>query len=694
MADDERAGAKSSLDPTTATQAGSAPATPTSKVPPARPHGRNILYAAAAALLVLAGTAFGVYWLWWRAAGPELAKYAPRDTRYYVEIPNLTKLMLSLSQVDCIDPAELDLDEQREGVADAFADSFDLRTAEADDLLESIQSIAYASRAWTAGGRDQFDYRGEESVFMVKLSSAEAMEPLLASKRFHKDGKIAQAPRFYVTRKPTPTDSSKSEVAHNLWVDLFDNVGLGDDAPPTAPDHEDETPDQHAKRVERERVNQQRIRRYADSYVWFEDEALLVVGDDQMIEEIAKVIRGDRESLATGNEAFRNISWTGGSTILEFVDIERLDRDIKRSFFTDEPRVTTVAQLDDVGLVTRTRATVSGKKVEHWDRVVPEAVALRLYEKLPAETFAYVAGSTKLDMDGKAFLRTLRAAVGHADPEVEKDLDRTLIEMEDKLGFGVDTIVDATGDQFILAAVGQDNAMDAMVGEEKEETMRSLGFVGIFQVDDEAAASKVMKNLRDFAERESERQGDKLSFKRIDTGFQLTVSEDARSDWLVEVITLEIVDDKYMVVTAGAKKRIGVIKEAFEGDGELLRDDDAHDAALDELDAKSQLLVWVDTGRLIRTYLKTDAESRSNLKKKGVPVNALVVEGEDRITSGFSIRASEQGEGLSYELVGVNYPFFLGTLTSLFFMRNVAMGRSEALKREIEAEERAKPASP
>lgn len=671
-----------------------APTPAAAPVKPARTRGRKLLYAGVAVLLALAGTAFGVYWFWWRAAGPELAKYAPKDTRYYVEIPSLTKLMLSLTKVSCIDRGELDIDEQREAVADAFADSFDLRTAEADDLLDSVRSIAYASRERSPGEPDEYDYRRDESVFMVKLSSSDAIEPLLASKRFHKNGKIAGAPRFYVTRKPAPSDDSRSERRRNLWIDMFDNVGVWQDALPLPPVLDDENSAERERRLERDRLDEERMRRLTDSYVWFEDEALLVVGHDEMIEEIARIIRGDRESLATGNEAFRRVSWAGGSTILEFVDIARFDRDLQRGFFADEPQITTVGQLDDVGLVTRTHATVSGKKVEHWDRVMPDPVALRLYEKLPAETFAYVAGSTKLDLDGKAFLRALREAVGNVDPDAERSLDRTLVELEDKLGFGVDTIVDATGDQFILAAVGQDTAMDAMVGEGKEETMRNLGFVGIVQIDEETAATKVMKNLRDFAERESERQGDKLSFKRIDTGFQLTVGEDARSDWLVEVITLEIVDDKYLVVTAGAKKRIAVIKEAFEGDGELLRDDDAHDEALDELDSKSQFLVWVDTGRLIRTYLKTDSNIRVDLKKQAIPVDALVLEGEDRITSGFSIRATKQDDGVSYDMVGVNYPFFLGSLTSFFFMRSVGMARSEAIKREIETKDRDKPASP
>ncbi len=182
----------------------------------------------------------------------------------------------------------------------------------------------------------------------------------------------------------------------------------------------------------------------------------------------------------------------------------------------------------------------------------------------------------------------------------------------------------------------------------------------------------------------------KLSFKKIDNGFSLTVTPNKRSsdeegrgsddDEVSITVRVEIIEEKYLFVAGGGKKRVDRLREAFDGEGDMLKSDKAHKRALGALEPKSQALVWVDTGRMLRTFLKGKSDAKRMARKKGFPVDALILEGDDRITSGYSTLVTLEDDAVKLEARSLNYPMTFFPAIALFSFK----ARSKAMDRELQ----------
>ncbi len=642
---------------------------------------KGLLIGLVATVVAITGAAFAAYWFWWRASGPELAKYAPKDTVYYLEAPSLPKLFLSLKGVDCLDDKELDLEEMSEEVTDALADSFDLKKDEAKELIESLRSTAVAIKMNPEP--EKGDYRSSFTAVLLKVSDAEAIDPLFEGNRFKKDGSFAGGTRYRLSRrKLKASDDRGDRDERTAWQELFDDMGVYRFELPK--ELEDDKPREKSAEEEEEEA---KAKAREDIAVWFEEESLLVYGDPEMVKEIGKVVDGSKESLAKDNEHFAAVKWEPSSTLLEYFDPTAME-EWKKDFFDDVPGATTSMRFDDEGLIGVMRGELRGKKIKDYSDLMPEAVDLDLYEKLPADTFAYMAVATKLKGSGKDWRKALEKTVRGFDEEAAEELTKELEQMEEKAGFNLDTVLDAVGDQMVIAGAGDDKLMNAAIAEEPGEIADNLGVVAIVHLRDAGAAEKIVKSAKQKAE-EADEKG-KLSFKKIDNGFSLTVTPNKRSsdeegrgsddDEVSITVRVEIIEEKYLFVAGGGKKRVDRLREAFDGEGDMLKSDKAHKRALGALEPKSQALVWVDTGRMLRTFLKGKSDAKRMARKKGFPVDALILEGDDRITSGYSTLVTLEDDAVKLEARSLNYPMTFFPAIALFSFK----ARSKAMDRELQ----------
>ncbi len=626
------------------------------------------------AVIFVAVAGLGAYFFWWRAVTPQLARYAPKDTDYYIEVPSLPRLLLSIRNADGIDAKELDIERQRKDLTEAFADSFGIKDEEADDILVGLRSVAFAARTSDKGTFDRPQF-----MFMAKVSSADVLAPLLKSKRFDRKGSFAGGTRYRLTSraappKEKPAEEGKGEDGRSAFLRVFDE--LGEDPPDESrPSIEDLDSEGRAPRRPRDKV-----------YVYFEDPGLFVYGDPEMVEDVGRILDGDKESLAD-NPRFKQVSWPGGSTVIEFFEPDAVPQ-IRADVFDDVPAIATALRFERAGMVSEAQIELRGRRVEGLEPVIPKSVTLDLYKKLPADTFAYLAGSLKTEADGEELVSSFVGAVESVDRGAGRSLRRSLGQMSTELGFDLATVFEAAGDQYVIAATAEDEAMNDVVSRGSESGWFSrMSLCAVVEIGDAEAAEKIVKRLRKKAEEIADAAG--LVVKKVDGGFRIDAS-DSKSRF-IPFETLELaVRDKHIVFAAGAKKRVNVDEDAFDGAGELLKDDRGHARALDVLGERGQARLWFDMGRLARTYLKATREQkpREKMRKLGIPVDAFILDGDDRLTAGVSLRLEATDRGVKGKLVGLNNPLMLGLQGAVWGMRMKAA--DDTVRAVLEAEEREK----
>ena len=594
------------------------------------------------ALLAVGGGAFAAYWFWLRSTGPELAKYLPADTQVYVEMPSVTKALVAAIGMDSIDAKELEAEKRKDDMVEAFESSFDVKKDEAEAFLTSISSVAF-------GGREINKDEKAEACVIIRFSDKSAVEAVLDSKRFEKDGSLAGGTAYTVTRKESK-DPDKEEKL-NAFEKFFNQLG---ERKKSKDDDEGDKDDKKKKKT---------------VLVWFESPKLLVSGDEGMVEEVGKVIEGDKDNLAKHNETFAKAKWPAGSSMLVYADPEAFPKEIKKDFFDSVGPVTGSMRFTDPGLLVSAHIDMAGKKVSKKE-LLPETVALSLYEKVPATTVAYLAFSTKFGVDGKEMEKLIKKSYSDVDERGAEEIEKALDGMKDNLGFGLADVFDSLGDEAIIAVTADDKL--AGLAFEKDKTALEHGSVIVIfaldKTDGKDNAEKIIKKLKGTIE---EKAKGEIELKKTDGGFVATPGDRAKTAMggVDASFSIAIEEDKYMVVIVGTKKRIDEANEAL-GGSETLKNDKAHKKALTAFEGKPLAVLWVDAGRIAKAIMKESKDVKSAMKDAGVPTDALVLEGDERITAGYAVRAEWKDDTLSVDFDTLNLPVFAAvSVVPLFFAR-------------------------
>jgi hypothetical protein len=278
---------------------------------------------------------------------------------------------------------------------------------------------------------------------------------------------------------------------------------------------------------------------------------------------------------------------------------------------------------------------------------------LELNQKLPASTVAYFEVSTKTSLEGKELRKKLFKFAGSFDEKGSEDAEKGMEEMKDKLGFDLDTVFDAIGDEAIIGVTATDKLTMESVMKKDKDALKEVGFVFIAHLRDKEKGEKILKSLKDVAE---DKGKEAVEVTKDDDGY-LFEPKDAVKEMGIPSVQASIKDDKYLVVAVGSKKRIEEIEAAYGGES-TLKDDKAHAKAMKAFDQKPQAVIWVDAGRIAATALKDDdikEAAKKGLKESGIKLETFTFEGDDRMTMALSFSYSVSKDGVwSVETEGLN----------------------------------------
>lgn len=572
--------------------------------PPGRDAGRPakkgskglIIGLLAGALLLVGGIVVAALFLL-RSPGPQLSGDVPKDVEVYLEIPSVKRALLGFQGQSYIDGGKMDSKETADKVTEQLASAFDISKGDARDVAFAFDSYAVAARNFS---------KQPDAAMLFGFSSASAVEKLLASKRFTAQGTVGKHGKKYeLKRKEVPADKLKDlPSAERAFVEMS-AAGT------------------------------------RDTLVWFEESELLVLGEESFILDIASVIEGGKESLQKSAQ-YKGAAakFEPGGAMVMFVDSSVLgslkDPDQKKlldGYFKNvEPFIGSV-NFVSAGMLMNLRGTLSGDSVPKDETLTP-AVSLKLSRKLPAETFGYVAFSSKSSLTGKQAEDLLVSNLGKADPDTAATVKEGLAKVEETLGFGLKTVSDAIGDQGVMAVIADKNYRFDM-NKGPKDALGSLAVTWIQQLKDKPSAEKVVSILKQ-----------KLFDTLLKSAFKVTPdgvgfsAEPVQAGAGMPSIKVKFLDD-HLFVSVGASALVERSLSAYKDGKDPLGDDGAHQSALGAMPGDAYVVVWTDTGRILDQLLKANPSVDAELAKRGFSPSAIRTSGKDRVTSAmaFSMKA-------------------------------------------------------
>src|SRR5690606_16505502 len=214
------------------------------------------------------------------------------------------------------------------------------------------------------------------------------------------------------------------------------------------------------------------------------------------------VLEGD--AALSGEEKWSKATFPSDASAIVFVDSELLDaiddKDADKfidDYFSGVAPFTASVRFTDAGIVYNLSAEMKGAKVTA-DKALPKAAELDLYEKLPKETVAYLAFSTKKDGSGTEIKDRILDEAEDVDKASAKQIEKMLETMEKELDFSLEEALDALGEQAVIAlALSSDVEIDD--DKKPQEWIEDAGFALLLHVADEEKAKKMVSALKEKA---------------------------------------------------------------------------------------------------------------------------------------------------------------------------------------------------
>jgi hypothetical protein len=185
---------------------------------------------------------------------------------------------------------------------------------------------------------------------------------------------------------------------------------------------------------------------------WFPDARLLIAGDETFVSAMAKVFEEEAPSLA--DEArYGDVREALGddARIRAYVDLPSLTADLAArekelvdGYFKALAPLSAAARFKDPGIVLELNAKLAGTK---YPARIPPPIALDLAGRLPQETLAYAAFSSKSPLTGAELRVELLNQMRAFSPERAAAAEQQLADLEKTFGTSIDALADATGDQ-------------------------------------------------------------------------------------------------------------------------------------------------------------------------------------------------------------------------------------------------------
>lgn len=576
-------------------------------------------------VLVLGGGAAAAYFLFFRAPA-SLAAYYPENTEAYVEVVGVKRALLGLGKVEVFDASRIEDKKALTDAQNALARSFDLSDADAARLALSIGSVAVGGRGLGKSSQDS-----SAVAIVVSFDDKKAAENLLASSRFTLEGDVGKgAKRYSIKRRELTGEKADVSLVERGLSEL---------------------------RIDAKNKN--------DQLLWIPGKKLLVLADERGANAALEVIEAGGKSLKdSALYASQKARFEPGA-VAGFVDSavvaeSPFAKELKK-YLDGTGAIGLAAALEKPGIRLTLSGQVSGVDAATVARVDAASNVLSLPNKLPKETFAYVAFSSKTNLRGQAAKDELLKAL-QGKPGAE-DAQKTLAAGEQALGIDVASIFDALGDEGVIATLAKDGYRY-----DPSQAMPSFDDVAVVyeqKLADVAAAKKIVTGLRGKA---SGLDGIKLDA----AGDDLVLAGDGK---LVPHAELRFKNDMLVLVVGGSSLADRTF--AALGGASTLASDHAHTAAVEPLKAKHTLL-WVDLGRVSDTALTALPQIKETASRAGLDLGLVHMTGEHRVTGAVAINLAATKDGkIAYTLDSMNLPMagsLLAAVAPRHALKHAALG--------------------
>jgi len=490
--------------------------------------------------------------------------------------------------------------------ADSIAKAFDISLNDARALLVSTRSAAIAGRKLATE---------PETALAIGFSSAGPVEALLKSPRFVASGALGQTGKRYLLTKKQLTSSVGQDVLLKGLADA--ELGGGKEV-----------------------------------LVWFPDNKLISVGSEALVTDLAKVIESGAAAIEQ-NPAYQAAAkdFDGNARLTAFLDptvfgtvSDPKMKELLDSYFKPAGPVTGTLGVKSAGFVGTLTGRVIGSKLPKASSYDPP-IKLELPDRLPVETFAYVALQTQMKLSGVEAQKLLLEQLETASPRSGREAQQGIEQMEKALGVSLAKLIDGLGGEAALAlSAPADLSLDAGLLSPGPQAAANFNVTWVQQLKDDGEYKRLSAQLKQKllpAIREATMTEDGPGFALTPRGAPLPVS--LRVKFF----------DKHLFITAGGNTLCDRAEGAFSKGDRTLKDEAAHRAALASLPEKHHFRVWLDTGRISDAVFKNPL-IRAKAAENGMQLEKFRLTGPQRVTSALSVTSSVENEVWTYRLDALN----------------------------------------
>lgn len=592
-----------------------APPRPVGPAPAPKQSGLGLILAICLiGLLVVGGgiTAIAAYFLLSKP-GPHLAKYLPKDTSLYVEIPSIKRSAISAAGIKPIDSARANEQQMMDDTIHALSTSFSVSNDDAKKIVTGLDALAFAARDTNDHGK---------AAVIFEFGSTSAAEKLITSTRFTNDGPFGNGgTRYKLERNKAP--ATKRTFLEQFFDEMDASGGT------------------------------------SERLVWFPKNKILVFGDEDMVSDIGRVGSGSTPSLEK-NEVYTKAKKTfeSGTDVTFFFDTHDLEdtkssatRKMIDAYLDNRDPVTAAIKIVKPGVMMDVHATLTGSALPP-DDLIPQNPQLSYPRRLPADTVAYMAVSTHTKMNGTGIRTLVIKHVSDTDPTAAKELKDGLDEMERWLGFKIDDLIDAIGDEMAFGLL-VDPAFKLDPSNGAADELNNIGAVYAIAVKDDAKAKAITAKIR--AKLAGPDFKGAINVTTFPDGFKV---EAAKSTPAFPIPALTVKDDgKQVIMVVGSTALTNRAFDALQKGTATLKNDKAHEAAISLMPKDTNMITWVDTGRI--TSIMLDGRSRVSRKAAAavdLPLDSIRLTGDDRVTSMFAVNINVKKGEWKIDLLSLNLP--------------------------------------
>jgi hypothetical protein len=310
--------------------------------------------------------------------------------------------------------------------------------------------------------------------------------------------------------------------------------------------------------------------------------------------------------------------------------------------------MTGAIKLVKAGVMMDFHATLSGTYVPADDLIAKPSLTLQ--HRLPTDTVAYMAMSTKTKLTGAQIHALMLKSLADSDPTTAKEFSDGLATMETSVGFKLDDLIDMVGDE---AAFGLmlDPSFKLDTSDGITDELAKVGLVYVIAVKDDAKAKMILAKIHALLETPDVAKVAKLT--TTPDGFE--VDPDTVSAVPIPNMTVKY-DGKQITVVIASPTLTTRALAAIQGGKDTLAKNSAHELALSAMPKDANFYMWLDTGRI--TSLMLDGASHVSRHKTGspLPIDAVRLTGNDRVTSALAVRSAIKSGSWSVDIDSLNMP--------------------------------------